>query len=146
MRMEHIPKFVEYSVRPSFYTLHTFCFADTRVANRGTDQASCVSLMRDAIDAGLRPTNHTDFVVAPLDQRTFRLSGRSCPPIRSGFRKRVDAFDQRGGVAVFQGAEWADAMRLTTLDRYGRSPSRVDSLLRRLHPMEFCGAPNRVRL
>jgi predicted amidohydrolase YtcJ len=24
--------------------------------------------MRDAIDAGLRPTNHTDFYVAPLDQ------------------------------------------------------------------------------
>jgi hypothetical protein len=24
--------------------------------------------MRDAIDAGLHPTNHTDFVVAPLDQ------------------------------------------------------------------------------
>jgi hypothetical protein len=24
--------------------------------------------MRDAMDAGLRPTNHTDFVVAPLDQ------------------------------------------------------------------------------
>jgi predicted amidohydrolase YtcJ len=24
--------------------------------------------MRSAIDAGLRPTNHTDFVVAPLDQ------------------------------------------------------------------------------
>ena len=24
--------------------------------------------MRDAIDKGLRPTNHTDFVVAPLDQ------------------------------------------------------------------------------
>jgi len=24
--------------------------------------------MRDAIDQGLKPTNHTDFVVAPLDQ------------------------------------------------------------------------------
>lgn len=24
--------------------------------------------MRDAVDAGLKPTNHTDFVVAPLDQ------------------------------------------------------------------------------
>jgi len=24
--------------------------------------------MRDAINAGLRPTNHTDLVVAPLDQ------------------------------------------------------------------------------
>ena len=27
-----------------------------------------ISPMRDAIDAGLHPTNHTDFVVAPLDQ------------------------------------------------------------------------------
>ena len=27
-----------------------------------------ISPMRDAIDAGLRPTNHTDAVVAPLDQ------------------------------------------------------------------------------
>ena len=26
--------------------------------------------MRDAIDMGIRPTNHTDFVVAPLDQIT----------------------------------------------------------------------------
>ena len=24
--------------------------------------------MRDAVDAGLKPTNHTDFVVVPLDQ------------------------------------------------------------------------------
>lgn len=27
-----------------------------------------ISPMRDSIDAGLHPTNHTDFVVAPLDQ------------------------------------------------------------------------------
>jgi predicted amidohydrolase YtcJ len=27
-----------------------------------------ISPMRNAIDAGLHPTNHTDFVVAPLDQ------------------------------------------------------------------------------
>ena len=27
-----------------------------------------LSIMRDAIDKGLVPTNHTDFVVAPLDQ------------------------------------------------------------------------------
>jgi predicted amidohydrolase YtcJ len=27
-----------------------------------------LSPMRDAIDKGLMPTNHTDFVVAPLDQ------------------------------------------------------------------------------
>ena len=32
------------------------------------EQAQYISPMRDSIDAGLRPTNHTDFVVAPLDQ------------------------------------------------------------------------------
>ena len=68
MRKDHIPKFVQYKVRPSFYTLHTFYFADAHIANRGKEQAAYISPMRDTIDAGLRPTNHTDFVVAPLDQ------------------------------------------------------------------------------
>ncbi len=68
MRKDHIPKFVAYKIRPSFYTLHTFYFAETHIANRGKEQGSYISPMRDAIDAGLRPTNHTDFVVAPLDQ------------------------------------------------------------------------------
>lgn len=68
MRKDHIPKFVEYKVRPSFYTLHTFYFADAHIANRGKEQAMYISPLRDAIDAGLRPSNHTDFVVAPLDQ------------------------------------------------------------------------------
>lgn len=68
MRKDHIPKFVKYKVRPSFYTLHTFYFAEAHIANRGKEQAMYLSPMRDAIDAGLRPSNHTDFVVAPLDQ------------------------------------------------------------------------------
>jgi predicted amidohydrolase YtcJ/heat shock protein HslJ len=68
MRKDQIPKFVKYKVRPSFYTLHTFYFAEAHIKNRGKEQAMYISPMRDAIDAGLRPTNHTDFVVAPLDQ------------------------------------------------------------------------------
>lgn len=68
MRKDHIPKFVQYKVRPSFYTLHTYYFADAHIANRGQEQAAYISPLRDAIDAGLRPSNHTDFVVAPLDQ------------------------------------------------------------------------------
>jgi len=71
MRRDHIPKFVKYKVRPSFYTLHTFYFADAHLANRGKEQAAYISPMRDAIDGGLRPSNHTDFVVAPLDQMTM---------------------------------------------------------------------------
>ena len=67
-RKDQIPKFVQYKIRPSFYTLHTYYFAEAHIANRGKDQAMYISPMRDAIDAGLHPTNHTDFVVAPLDQ------------------------------------------------------------------------------
>ncbi len=74
MRKDQIPKFVEYKVRPSFYTLHTFYFADAHIKNRGPRQAAYISPMRDAIDAGLRPSNHTDFVVAPLDQMTMLWS------------------------------------------------------------------------
>ncbi len=68
MRKDQIPKFVKYGVRPSFYTLHTYYFAEAHIANLGREQAMYISPMRDAIDAGLRPTNQTDFVVAPLDQ------------------------------------------------------------------------------
>lgn len=68
MRKDQIPKFVEYGVRPSFYTLHTYYFYEAHLENRGLEQAQYISPMRDAMDAGLKPTNHTDFVVAPLDQ------------------------------------------------------------------------------
>ena len=67
-RKDHIPKYVQYRMRPSFYTLHTYYFAEAHIAQRGREQAMYISPMRDAIDAGLHPTNHTDFVVAPLDQ------------------------------------------------------------------------------
>ena len=68
LRKDQIPKFVKYKIRPSFYTLHTFYFATAHKNNRGPEQAAYISPMRDAIDAGLRPTNHSDFYVAPLDQ------------------------------------------------------------------------------
>jgi predicted amidohydrolase YtcJ len=67
-RADQLDKFAQYKIRPSLYTLHTYYFAEAHVANRGTGQAMYISPMRDAIDKGLEPTNHTDFVVAPLDQ------------------------------------------------------------------------------
>lgn len=67
-RPDQLDKYLRYKVTPSFYTLHTYYFAEAHIANRGPEQASYISPMRDAIDRGLRPTNHTDFVVAPLDQ------------------------------------------------------------------------------
>jgi predicted amidohydrolase YtcJ len=68
VRKDQLDKYVQYKIRPSFYTLHTYYFAEAHIANRGQAQAMAISPMRDAIDKGLAPTNHTDFVVAPLDQ------------------------------------------------------------------------------
>jgi predicted amidohydrolase YtcJ len=68
VRPDQLHKYAQYKITPSFYTLHTYYFAEAHIANRGKEEASFISPMRAAIDKGLRPTNHTDFVVAPLDQ------------------------------------------------------------------------------
>ena len=68
VRADQLDKYADYKLIPSFYTEHTYYFGDTQVLNRGREQAYFLSPMRAAIDKGIRPTNHTDFVVAPLDQ------------------------------------------------------------------------------
>ena len=68
IRPDQLDKFVADKITPSFFTEHAYYFADTHILNRGEQQASFLSPMRAAIDKGLRPTNHTDFVVTPLDQ------------------------------------------------------------------------------
>jgi predicted amidohydrolase YtcJ len=40
MRKDHIEKFVKYKIRPSFYTLHTYYFAEAHTLNRGAAQAA----------------------------------------------------------------------------------------------------------
>ncbi len=67
-RKDQLDKFVQYRLRPSFYTLHTYYFYEAHLANRGREEAQSISPLRDAIDKGLHPTNHTDFYVAPIDQ------------------------------------------------------------------------------
>jgi predicted amidohydrolase YtcJ len=68
VRRDQLQRYVEYKITPSFFTQHTFYFGDAHVQLRGKAQADFLSPMRAAIDLGLRPTNHTDFVVTPLDQ------------------------------------------------------------------------------
>ena len=115
LRKDQIPKFVEYKVRPSFYTLHTFYFADTHIANRGKEQGSYISPMRDAIDAGLHPTNHTDFVVAPLDQMMMLWSAVnrvSRSGVEVGPGQRVTAYEGLKSMT-----EWA-------AEQYGEQDSK----------------------
>lgn len=67
-RIDHLDKFKEYNMIPSFFTEHTFFFADAHLKNRGKEQTHFLSPMSTAIKKGLKPTNHTDFNVIPIDQ------------------------------------------------------------------------------
>lgn len=68
VRPDQLDSFVEGRIIPSFFTSHTFYFADAHIRLRGREQTNFLSPMRAAVDRGLRPTNHTDFNVTPIDQ------------------------------------------------------------------------------
>lgn len=114
-RPDQLDKYVQYNFRPSFYTLHTFYFADAHIANRGPKQAAYISPMRDAIDKGIHPSNHTDFVVAPLDQM-FMLWSAVNRISRSG---EVLGPDQR--VTPMEGLK---AMTIWVAEQYGEQDSK----------------------
>jgi predicted amidohydrolase YtcJ len=68
IRRDQLEKYRAWAITPSFFTLHCFYFGDTHVANRGRAQADFISPMKSARGLGIRPANHTDFNVSPLDQ------------------------------------------------------------------------------
>jgi hypothetical protein len=68
IRPDQLQKYAAWKITPSFFTLHCFYFGDTHVANRGLAQAEAISPVKSARALGLRPSNHTDFNVSPLNQ------------------------------------------------------------------------------
>jgi len=119
VRKDQLGKFAEYKFRPSFYTLHTFYFAEAHIANRGNEQAMYISPMRDAIDAGLRPTNHTDFVVAPLDQMFMLWSAvnresRAGNPI--GPDQRITPYEGLKAMTVWAAEQYGETADKGTLE------------------------------
>jgi predicted amidohydrolase YtcJ len=101
IRRDQLEKYREWKITPSFFTIHCFYFGDVHLANRGAAQADFISPMRTARDLGLRPSNHTDFNVAPLDQlftihtavnrvsRHWRRSRRSRSTARGNTARRI---------------------------------------------------------
>jgi len=114
-RPDQIADYVKYGIRPSYYTLHTYYFADAHIKQRGEKQAMFISPMRASIDAGLKPTNHTDAVVAPLDQM-FMLWSAVNRVSRSG---KVIGADQR--ISAYEGLK---AMTLWAAEQIDEADSK----------------------
>jgi hypothetical protein len=83
IRPDQIAAFRTYNLIPALFTDHTFFFGDTHIKNRGLAQASFISPMKAALAAGLKPTNHTDAFVTPLNQMMTVWTAVN-RPLRSG--------------------------------------------------------------
>ena len=83
IRPDQIAEFAKLKIIPALFTDHTFFFGDTHIKNRGLKQASFISPMKAAIEAGLKPTNHTDAFVVPVDQMMTVWTAVN-RPLRSG--------------------------------------------------------------
>ena len=67
MRPEQLDKFVKYNMEPSFFTNHAYFWGDIHVQNLGKERADFLSPMVSAKKLGLKPTNHSDATVTPID-------------------------------------------------------------------------------
>lgn len=112
MRKDQMDKFVKYGVRPSFYTLHTYYFYEAHLNNRGMEEAQYISPMRDALDAGMKPTNHTDFVVAPLDQMMMLWSAVnriSRAGAEAGPTQRITPYEGLQAMTIYVAEQYDEA-------------------------------------
>ena len=136
MRKDQIPKFVKYKIRPSFYTLHTYYFYEAHLKNRGFAQAQYISPMRDAINAGLKPTNHTDFVVAPLDQMMMLWSAVnriSRAGAKVGFDQCVTPYEGLQAMTVNVANQYEESDSKGTL----KSGKRADLVILDKNPLKI---------
>ena len=64
---EHLPKYAELGITPTYFTNHVFYWGDVHVKNVGKKKASFISPIKAANDLGIVTSNHTDFNVTLLD-------------------------------------------------------------------------------
>lgn len=64
---EHLKKYVEIGIMPTYFSNHTFYWGDVHIRNVGKKKASFISPIKAANDLGIVTSNHTDFNVTLLD-------------------------------------------------------------------------------
>lgn len=66
-RPDQLETFVKYKIEPSFFTNHAYFWGDDHVKNLGKERADFLSPMVSTQRLGLKPTNHSDATVTPVN-------------------------------------------------------------------------------
>jgi predicted amidohydrolase YtcJ len=139
IRPDQLKAFAELRITPALFTDHTFFFGDTHVANRGMQQASFISPMRAAIDLGLKPTNHTDAFVVPVDQMMTVWTAVN-RPLRSGGTlgadQRISPYEALQAITISAARQYREddakgsikAGKLADLVVLSADPTKVDTM------------------
>lgn len=67
VRRDQLERYAELDVVPSYFTNHAFYWGDVHRANLGADRAAFLSPCATSAELGIRFTNHTDYMVTPLE-------------------------------------------------------------------------------
>ena len=95
MRPDQIPAYARIGVGPSYFSNHTYYFADTHRRNFPNEVVDFISPFTASRAAGLIPSNHSDYPVTPLDTRAqlwSAMARTSRTGVVSGESQREDAW------------------------------------------------------
>ncbi len=95
MRPDQIPAYARIGVGPSYFSNHTYYFADTHRRNFPNEVVDFIIPFTASRAVGLIPSNHSDYPVTPLDTRAqlwSAMARTSRTGVVSGESQREDAW------------------------------------------------------
>lgn len=67
VRPDQLDSYARLGLGASFFSNHAFYWGDVHVTNLGQERAFFLSPLKSAAERGIRYSNHTDYIVTPLD-------------------------------------------------------------------------------
>lgn len=94
-RRDQLPAYARIGVGPAYFSNHAWYWADVHRTNFPADIVDFISPLASARAAGLRPSNHSDYSVTPLDTRFMlwtSMARLSPTGVVSGPGERIGAY------------------------------------------------------
>ncbi len=116
-RKDQLPAYVRLGVGPSYFSNHTYYWADIHRSNFPAETVDFISPLKSAAAMGLHVSNHSDYSVTPLDTRFMLWSSmarRSISGVMSGPDERLGAYQ------ALQALTTGPAWQIFEEDRKGR--------------------------